>query len=439
MYGEFPELRNAVQWFISLMAKGEWKTRRQAAARRLYQSLSLKLEDPSDKGRFFDERDLFGWYLFLGEAFTDHPWNYELLFGCHVVPVLAAIGRNLDLLLSIKGFERRARRIIASDRSQPNGALFEMLVAAAYARDGWNVTFRAEQPGIAKSYDLDVEKCNARYAVECKRMEDGAYVEMERMRMRELFKSSCNFLVKQERSAIFDLRFKVELPDVPDNYLFKKTQDYIFNREQELTWNDEISNGMLKRLDLAPIQNILSTDFIVHPSPRFTELLTGSYRRYDSSIHVARLKFGPTVRLVDDVDLAVVARYESLSEAAIDKKARDIITNLAAANDQLPIDKPGIVHIGFECLSGDDVEQRRYEKIINRVKNFDRKNSGLEFVYCHYLAPEASPTETWAFDETVAWHSIRPTAKPLSDHISLIAPENTGNLRSGVHWLNGQS
>ena len=88
IYGTFPELKKGVLWFISQLPEGEWPIRRDAVAKRFYQSLIGECADPTGKGRYFDERDMFGWYLFLGEAFTDHPWNYEVFFGCHVIPIL---------------------------------------------------------------------------------------------------------------------------------------------------------------------------------------------------------------------------------------------------------------------------------------------------------------------------------------------------------------
>lgn len=81
-------------------------------------------------------RDAFGWYLFLGEAYLDHNWNYEPMYGSRVIPVLKAIGRSLPLLLDTPGIEDRVLRMVDKERAQPNGPLFELLVAAAYHRAG---------------------------------------------------------------------------------------------------------------------------------------------------------------------------------------------------------------------------------------------------------------------------------------------------------------
>lgn len=123
MYGESPDCKRAVGYFKSLISDEEWISRRAAVAKRFYQGLIGEDVDPSGKGKYFDDRDLFGWYLFLAEAFTDHPWNYEIIFGCRIIPIFVAIGINLDLLLKIDGFVERAARAIGSEKSQPNGAL----------------------------------------------------------------------------------------------------------------------------------------------------------------------------------------------------------------------------------------------------------------------------------------------------------------------------
>jgi hypothetical protein len=126
IYGSSPDLKKCVEWLVSLLPPGEWTGRRDAVARRFYRSLVGELKDLSGKGRLFNDRDMFGWYLFLGEAFTDHPWNYEVSFGCRVIPILAAIGRNLELLLnSVEGFIDRAKSITTTERAQPNAGLFE--------------------------------------------------------------------------------------------------------------------------------------------------------------------------------------------------------------------------------------------------------------------------------------------------------------------------
>jgi len=134
-----------------------------------------------------------------------------------------------------------------------------------------------------------------------------------------------------------------------------------------------------------------------------------------------------------ECDLAILLRWQTIAPAAIDAKARDVLTRLAEANRQLPVDKPGIVHIGFEAVEGDDVERARYDKILASTGKFDPRGKPLEYVYCHYFVPESPPDEAWAFDETVQWRRItgrdpRPLRSPF-----LVLPRETAGRR-GTHW-----
>ncbi len=146
-----------------------------------------------------------------------------------------------------------------------------------------------------------------------------------------------------------------------------------------------------------------------------------------------RKKPAANPRYIDDCDLAVLLRWETTSEAAIDAKARDITAKLADAIDQLPPNTPSIVHIGFEAVEGDTVEKARYEKILATSRRFDPRGKSLEYVYCHYFVPESPPDEAWAYDETTQWCPIRPLRPRPLEHGFLVIPPSV-EMRDGVHW-----
>lgn len=426
---DFKDLRTGVEWFKSFMTTDEWSARRLEATQRFYEMMVGNI--PDDVGRYFSNQDSFGWYLFLGEAFNDHPWNYEVFFGSRVIPLLAAIGRNLDTILKIEGIENRVKRIVGPEKSQPNGGLFEILVANAYVRDGADVAFRPELPGRQRTHDLDVHQDSKLWAVECKRMEKSEYGERERIRIRELWKQPGLGLAQMKRSVIADVKFKIELFKVPDDYLLTKTKDFVRKDMPSLLWDDSISYGIIGDLDLDPVQMALRDSVLMHPSSRLMELITGSYRRNDNNINLLNIKRTSNPHFIDEIDTAVILRWQNQSEESIERKAKDILKKLAEASDQLPEDTPAAIHIGIEAVDGDDIERRRYEKICATAESFDPGKKQLEYIYCHYFVPEAPPDEAWAFDETFQWIGRKRDGPRLQNGMLVVPGEAT---RQGMHW-----
>src|SRR5690606_25633688 len=93
-----PDLRKGVEWLLSFIKPDDWKKRRFAALQRFVDSIAGAGDDSTSKGCFFDGRDQIAWYLFLGQAFLDHPTIYDFMYGSRVIPVIASIGRDLELL-----------------------------------------------------------------------------------------------------------------------------------------------------------------------------------------------------------------------------------------------------------------------------------------------------------------------------------------------------
>lgn len=427
-----PDLRKGVEWLLSFVAPDDWKKRRFAVLQRFVDSIAGG--GSSGKGRFFDERDQIAWYLFLGQAFLEHPTIYDFIYGSRVIPVITSIGRNLELLQGVGGVDARVRRMVGPDKGQPNACLFELLVAAAYCRSGAKVSFREERPGVAKTYDLDVSLGDTTWVVECKRLEGGEYTETERTRARELWLPIAHAFHTRGLNVICTIDFLIELDAAPDEYLARKAREWLdAGGLLPLTWSDEVSVGRLELLNLGPLQALLATDDVAMNSSRMHELLTGRYKQNAYIISSLLVKAADNPLYVNSCDAGCVFDWDSKSEAAIDKKARDILKRLADGCAQLPHGLPGIVHIGFEAVDGFDVEAVRHEKVMQSVSQFDPGDKALEYVYVHWFAPESPPDTAMAFDETCHWQAVRPTRpRPLASGF-LVLPGDAES-RNGMHW-----
>jgi len=427
-----PELRRAVDWLKSYLSPGDWIVRRDAAFVRLM-AAAYQIPTGDGKGRFYDVTDSFGWYLFLADALLDHPFNYEPIYGSRVVPVLKAIGRDLDLISSINGVDERVRRLIDSERRQPNGGFFELLVAAAYRREGANVSFRPELPGVARTYDLDVTIGGMDYAVECKRFEVSEYGDRERERIRRVWGPAALLAQRAERSVYANVEFLVPVFDVPDDYLIGRVHAYLNEETPAQLWADSIGRGIVGELDLRPLQAVLRDNDLLSASTRVLELLNGIYVRGANYVSSLRIEQGFSPLFIGKCNLAILLRWQTLSAAAIDAKARDVTKRLSEASSQLSSEKPGIIHLGIETVEGDAVEEARFAKIQARIDAFDPKGKPLNFVYSHFLYPESPPDVRWRFDETTNTKWIGGPKKPPLQRPFLVLSADAASW-PGAHW-----
>lgn len=70
-------------------SRDEWIKRPDRTAKRSYQSLIGEQLDPTGASRFYDG---LTWHLALGEAFNNHPKNFEVVSACRVMPLFSAHG-----------------------------------------------------------------------------------------------------------------------------------------------------------------------------------------------------------------------------------------------------------------------------------------------------------------------------------------------------------
>lgn len=363
-----PDLRRAVDWLASFMPAAEWQRRRFAALERFINAATGNLaSDPSGVGRFFSADDQLAWYLFLGQANLDHPTVYDFMFGSRVLPILRSLGRNLDLLLSVGGIGQRVQRMVGAGKRQPNGGLFELLVAAAYRREGGDVRFLPEQPGVKKTHDMDVRIRGKEWAVECKRMELGEYTEKDRARARELWLPTAHELQRRGLNVLAKMQFTSELDTISPEYLAHHAVQWMSGGHLRAHhWEYRHGSGSIETMNMGPLTTLLKTDDVALHSSRMMELLTGTYKRNAKVIQVLHAEMGDNPLYVSACDQAIVLDWESHSPAAIDGKARDVLKRLADGARQLPDDRPGVVHIGLEAVDGAEVEALRYEKVLRQ-------------------------------------------------------------------------
>jgi hypothetical protein len=431
------ELMLAVAWLKSFVPRREME-RRLDAAKTFLIAAREKIRE-GFQVPLFDPADTATWLIFQAETFASDRafWTPEGVM-CSA-PFLTRIGKELPLLLSVKNVEERAARIMLADRRQPNSGIYELLVALAYRRGGWHrVEFVPETPGRGRTPDLNIYRRGRRWAAECKRLVPSPYAAQEKMRGTKLAEPIHALTLEVDESVVVEVRYKIELADVPDDYLVEHVRSAI-QRRSLLPWNDEIAFGHVRPVDWRLTRKVLKDDFVYFGSSRMIELLAGHYAH--EADHSMAAKWRPWPKrpeYADAVYHASVVTWWSLSREAVRKKARHFRSVLANAEGQLPSDRPGVIHVGIESYAGSQVDLLRHFSNRFETRFFEPRSSRLRWVYGNYFVPEATTRkdESWAITETMVPYKIgsHRTCWPLPDHL-LVSPEGAG--RQGMHWNPG--
>jgi len=428
------ELMLAAAWLKSFVPCRDIERRIDAA--KAYLAAAQERTREGVQTRLFDPADTVAWYILQAETFaTDRVyWSPEGVM--RAVPFLTRLGKELPLLLSVKGVEERAARMMLAERRQPDSCIYELLVALAYRRHGWvRVEFVPETPGRGRTPDLHVFRSRSRWAVECKRLPPSPYSAREKVRGTKLAEPVHALSLEMNESIVVEVKYKIELTDVPDEYLIEHVRSAIEQRSLS-RWDDEIAAGRVRPVDWPLTRKVLAKDDVYFGGSRMIELLVGYY--VHEADHSMAAKWRPS-RLrpayAEAVYQASVVSWRSLSDAAVLQKARHFRRTLANAEGQLPSDRPGVIHIGVESYAGAYVDFARHISNTFEASSFAPRQSRLRWVYGNYFVPEATTRkdETWAITETMVPYKIgtHRTRWPLPGHM-LVSPEGGG--RQGVHW-----
>jgi hypothetical protein len=335
--------------------------------------------------------------------------DYFLPEGFRIAPLLRRIGQLLPDLSTIAGAEERAGRLMTTNLSQPDDGIYELLVAGAYRRRGWEkVSFVPEAPGLAKRNDLLIERSQSRWAIECKRAGRSGYAQEERLIGERLGERAHAVSLAAGRPLTVLVRYRTELHLLDEGYLAEKVETFL-DRDEPFHWEEEVSDGVVMDVDWAPLHSVMAHDDIYFGSSRMFELLIGAY---DPAIDFTMAgNWQPAegrplhATWVDHVSLVA---WRSISDEAARRKAMHFRGLVSRAANQLPGDCPGVIHVGYEAVGGNSADGRRHELNRREMENFDPGQTGLRTVYGNYFMNElvTARNESSAVVETTAWYSV---------------------------------
>lgn len=434
-------LRTGIEPFLSQLSKEEWQARR----RQIIESLKGHPEITSlEKAKSIRVReDEIGWYLFLCEQTLEDPLCVDSAQAQRILPFFAGIGERWAHATRVDGLQRKIIETLTHYKTEPDGLIFEILVALSYAAKSWSVEFLEEKPP-SKSPDMVVRKNGIELFVECKRLNRRtAYSEKERVEFLRLWDPAVPVLISNKQCIWLKIVFHAEVFTLPTDFLAAILQRTLPIGNGETILHDNVDATIIARqIDRQAVNLHLEKFMVKEPSPMLYNLLGGDWAPENSEVtavvlakrgHMASCEVPVLCTYIEALDWACGITRKFDSETSINKKARDITELLSDAVKQVPQEKPSVIHIAAETLEGRDVELRRTEKVMSKIPFFvtDKPVLAVRF---HRLQSNSRTNMLFEFDETVEKFKAYGGEVLLKDIPSQVIVPDHVEMVDGRHW-----
>lgn len=409
----------ALDWLGGMIPAADWARRMDAVRDRFEQARARWAS--GERVPLYDPSDRIAWYAFQARAYAAERRNWFEPEAYRIAPLFRRLGQVLPDLKTVVGAEDRGRTLMTQGRRQPDDGLYELLVAAAYRRAGWTETaFVEEMRGVAKRPDLFVGRGRRSWAAECKRIGRSDYGETERRLGEAMAQAAHAVCARRGASVIVESVFKTELEAVPADYLAERVEAFLDDERGE--WKDAHGLGWIRPVDRRPLDLILAHDDLFFGSSRMIELVAGQYAQsVDYSMEGDWTPARDRPLHAHRVGRVSLVCWVSRSDAAQRRKAKHFRKRVREAMSQLPGDRPGVVHVGYEAFYDAATEGLRHSLNARHIRDLPVGDSRLRYVYANYLLPEHvnARDESSALTETTAVYKVGRSraAEPLPCHL----------------------
>ncbi|MBL7759121.1 MAG: hypothetical protein JNK08_00325 [Sediminibacterium sp.] len=444
---DFQSAQKALRWFISELGELEWKARRKKVVD-YFRSLKAKQEGDEinrlENIGIFDPiavyTDWLSWYMYLIECQTERLGCDDPNQSARIYYFFVLIGGSIETLKKISGIEKRMHSLLHENKNQADSAFYEFSIALLYHQNGWKVRFVDETP-LSKTPDLEVQKGIKKYWVECKRLSKiNQYAEDERQawmkRSLHLFKAMQLF----NNNCFAEIIFKKPVEETVEIVLGSAFAAYnnleMFNEGKWLS-NEQL-DFRVRELDLDQINATLFRNSTRPTAPLMLKYILGDFDLEGNYAFVIK----PTEIEIahPDDELAVlnefyasvaevnVAKWECIAPESVDGKAKYFKKIMSKALEQIPEEGEGIIHIGYETVTGPAVEVERYKKNHSDIQSFNFANKNISAVYLNafQMRPDIKKYDC---AETVSYYLREPVLEKALLFNSLIDIST-----DGTHW-----
>lgn len=424
----------------------EWAKRRKSLVERIHaKELRLDLTKPIEPQLFVPPEGDIDWYILASELSHDHPYSDCAYSSRRIFPYAMAIGAFAHLLKSVPNVGHVLDKMLANN-NKPETQIFELLTASFYLKNGYEVTFIPENSILwsdgktKKSPDLLVSADGAGLYVECKRADkQTTYSRSEEEAWSVIWERLSAHMLEVAPWSIVELIFHDQVGVVTSdevvgivNLALKKGAGKV--REGSLT--AEIRAVDRDRLMQHYVRNSVRSN-----SPQQELLVFGDVnsneKRSIATIAKSLVRPGEPDEIlnifVHEVDSCVGAQWRCDHAISLEKRSRHFKGLVHDGVQQIPRDKPGVVHVWYETREGVGIEEMRRGKNTMNIADYDASGTSVLGILLHGV--NYYPLEDdyeWA--ETVQHFARIPDLMNLYEYSLMLAADHVEEVDGVSHW-----
>lgn len=445
---EHEAIKCGLQLFQKHLSENEWEKRRNKIIAKLKQ-LSNNRDFLNKNTAIRVQEDESAWYMFLAEQALNEPYVTDTSQSQRILPFWASIGARASYANKVIGLDEKVKDALFKYKAEPDGTIFEICVALAYAEIGWIVEFIPEES--KKTPDMRISFDNHEFYVECKRFNRVTdYSQQERNDFLTIWQEAVGVIIKNSQCIWLNCKFYEEISSLPKSFLADILRSKLpVSKEKETLLHNSSSAIINARLiDINHVNAYLNKNYVKWNSPFLTHLLGKEWAPENASVttllgvtctsEIQNCDIPILGTFIDQVNFAAGITREFLSPQSIEKKAKEINTKIKEAIKQIPLNKQGVVHIMAETLEGAEVERRRSEKLEGLTIKTGKSiiSAQLHRVQCHQRV-----NMSFEIDETVTSIPIEGDSSSILKNLPLPLPSQVIIPRTqdavyhkGEHW-----
>ena len=267
----------------------------------------------------------------------------DTYMAARAIPQICSLGLSLETLKQVKGAESKLKELFQAPDGETDSRIFELLVAASFARMGHDVEFIAETP-LAKTPDLRLHDTPVPVVVECKRRQPLTYYERKEFSvMREVFVLIC--AERKELGLVGELAitFRKEMIKLSPAEIMGAVRDCTNSlspyAERETEWGSVRLRPVAVSQEFEPTR-LYSPDCLKRVFDTDLEL-----DEFDGICAVAANAHSP---VVERAELPLLLKWTSDSPAALRRKLQTVKSLWIQAVDQVPTGEMGLIYLAYE-------------------------------------------------------------------------------------------